>query len=461
MASGAATMLHVDLDAFYASVEQLRRPELRGRPIAVGGGVVLAASYEARRFGVRSAMPLREARRRCPALIVVEGSFSDYVECSDRVFAICERFTPLVEQISIDEAFLDVSGATRLFGSPSDIAAAIRSTVRTEVGLPISAGVASTKFLAKIASRVAKPDGLVAVDPETEVAFLHALPVELMWGVGDVTAAALKELAITSIGDLAVADAAALRARMGRGVASKLQALAWNRDVRRVETHRRAGSVGAQRAFGGSERDPEVHRTILRGLADRVGGRMRRTKRAGRTVTVRVRFDDQASVTRSTTLRAPIATTEALHQVAVHLAGLAMAEASAGRGAGLLGISVSNLVKAPHVQLELPLAMGSGATRSGSVESLDRDRLDAAIDALRDRFGKDAVRAASAGSGRRITPVEFGDLAIPAAERRAASSGEDAEDATGTEQRSHVDPHRVPEGWWEAEVGEVERIDAS
>ena len=197
--SRTAAVLHCDLDAFYASVEQQKRPELRGKPIAVGGGVVLAASYEARAFGVRSAMPVGRARRMCPSLIVVDGSFSDYLDISDRIFDICRDFTPLVEQISIDEAFLDVSGATHLFGEPGTIGAEIRHRVRDETGLAISIGVASTKFLAKVGSQVAKPDGMIVVDPATEIEFLHALPTRLIWGVGPVTERKLAEMTLRSV----------------------------------------------------------------------------------------------------------------------------------------------------------------------------------------------------------------------------------------------------------------------
>ena len=311
-----ASMLHADLDAFYASVEQLRRPELRGKPIAVGGGVVLAASYEARAFGVRSAMPLGKARRLCPNLIVVHGSYGEYAELSDQVFDICRRYTPLVEQISIDEAFLDVAGARRLFGAADDIAPRLRADVKRETGLIVSVGAARTKFLAKIASRVAKPDGLVIVPPDDELDFLHALPVGLIWGVGPVTKRRLAELGVATVAELAAVGERALRARLGNAAGRHLHALAWNRDPRPVVTRRSARSVGAQSAFGRDRHDSELRRRVLARLADRVGSRLRKKGRAGRTIGVRVRFADLQAVTRATTLAAPVSSTEAIFQVA-------------------------------------------------------------------------------------------------------------------------------------------------
>jgi DNA polymerase-4 len=414
-----ASILHVDLDAFYASVEQQRRPELRGKPVAVGGGVILAASYEARAFGVHAAMPVGRARRLCPDLIVVDGSFSDYLDISDRVFDICRDVTPMVEQISIDEAFLDVSGAIHLFGEPATMGTSIRGEVRDQTGLAISVGVASTKFLAKVASQVAKPDGIVVVAPETEIEFLHALPVRLIWGVGPVTERHLAEMGIGTIGELATTERSVLSSWLGRGAGGHLHALAWNQDPRHVLRDHRAGSVGGQRAFGGDHHDPEFHRQVIHGLADRVGSRLRKKLRAGRTVTVRVRFNDQQVVTRTTTLRAPVATTAAIAEVAEHLVGNAISEASDGRGLSLIGISISKLVVSPHVQLELPLGTDpSGIRRAGSMADLEREELDRTVDELRDRFGKESVTTASAMlRGNRGVPDEFGDLAIPVSER--------------------------------------------
>src|ERR1700757_1504923 len=225
-----ATILHADLDAFYASVEQLLDPSLRGMPIAVGGGVVLAASYEAKAFGVRGGMPRRQARALCPQLTFVSGHFKDYQQLGDAAIKVVNDFTPLVERISIDEAFADVAGCTHLFGPPADIARAIRRRVRAELGLSISVGVARTKHLAKIASQVAKPDGLVVVDPATELEFLHDLPVTLMWGVGPATEARLAKIGVTTIGQLAASSPQSVERLLGQAVGKKLTALAWNRD---------------------------------------------------------------------------------------------------------------------------------------------------------------------------------------------------------------------------------------
>src|SRR3989440_12661762 len=245
-----ATILHADLDAFYASVEQLLDPRLRGKPIAVGGGVVLAASYEARVFGVRSGMPGRRARQLCPDLVFVGGHFHEYQRLGDAAIGVLSDFTPAIERISIDEGFADVAGCTHLFGSPAEIARTVRARVRAELGLPISIGVARTKHLAKIASQVAKPDGLVVVDPETELEFLHHLPVELMWGVGPVTQARLAESGVRTIGQLARMPGQSLERLLGCAVGGKLAALSWNRDPRGIRTHRPAGSPRAQSSIG-------------------------------------------------------------------------------------------------------------------------------------------------------------------------------------------------------------------
>src|SRR3954447_4760104 len=247
---GPPSILHADLDAFYASVEQLFDPSLRGKPIAVGGGVVLAASYEAKAFGVRGGMPGRRARELCPQLIFVGGHFKDYQRLGDAAIDVLGDFTPLVERISIDEAFADVAGCTHLFGPPAEIAAKIRGRVRAELGLPISVGVARTKHLAKIASQVANPDGLLVVDPDTELEFLHHLPVELMWGVGPVTKERLAAIGVLTIGQLAQTPGGSLSRLLGSAAGAKLAALAWNRDPREIRPQRRARSAGAQSALG-------------------------------------------------------------------------------------------------------------------------------------------------------------------------------------------------------------------
>src|SRR5215470_8287752 len=321
-----ATILHADLDAFYASVEQLLDPSLRGKPIVVGGGVVLAASYEAKSFGVTSGMSGRRARELCPQLIFVGGHFQDYQRLGDAAINVLGDFTPLVERISIEEAFADVAGCTHLFGTPAEIAATIRRRVRTELGLAISVGVARTKHLAKIASQVAKPDGLVIVDPDTELDFLHDLPVELMWGVGPVTKARLAEIGVLTIGHLAKTPGWSLERLLGPAASDKLTALAWNRDPREIKTRPRARSAGAQSALGRKPAEERIFIPTLRHLADRVASRLRAKSRPGRTVTVRVRFADLRSVIRSVTLDAPVSATVILAEIAEELVRSVLAQ---------------------------------------------------------------------------------------------------------------------------------------
>ncbi len=297
---GDASILHADLDAFYASVEQRDDPQLRGRPVVVGAGVVLAASYEARAFGVRTAMGGAQARRMCPAVIVVQPRMSAYSDASKAVFAVFEDTTPLVEGISIDEAFLDVGGLRRVSGTPTEIAVRLRTDVFERVGLAITVGVARTKFLAKVASGVAKPDGLLVVPPESELDFLHPLPVERLWGVGAVTAAKLQNRGITSVGDVARISEAALISMLGRGSGRHLHALAHNHDPRSVRVGRRRGSIGSQSALGRSRTSPEALDSTVVALVDRVTRRLRGARRVGRTVVLRLRFADFSRVTRST-----------------------------------------------------------------------------------------------------------------------------------------------------------------
>jgi len=391
----AATILHADLDAFYAAVAVRNDPSLRGLPVAVGGGVILAATYEARRFGVRSAMNGAEARRRCPGLRIVPARFEEYVASSKQVMEIFGRYTPLVEAISIDEAFLDVAGSVALFGSPADMARSLRQEVRDEVGLPISVGVASTKHLAKIASRVAKPDGLVVVPPGREIEFLHPLPVTYLWGVGPVGEGRLAQYGITTIGELAQLRPDTLESWLGHHWGPHLWRLANNIDSRPAERHKGTGSGGAQSA--GRATDVEVRHQRLLSLAERIGTRLRRKQRAGRRITVRVRFDDMSAVTRAVTLPGPIAETTAIHHQATALADALVAERGNGRGVTLVGISVSMLHKAPHIQMELALEEleEEAVTRAGSVDNLRHHDLDAAVDEARNRFGRDAVRRAT------------------------------------------------------------------
>jgi DNA polymerase IV len=406
-----ATILHADLDAFYASVEQLLDPSLRGRPIAVGGGVVLAASYEAKAFGVRGGMSGRQARELCPGLQFVGGHFREYQRLGDEVIDVVRDVTPLVERISIDEAFADVTGSIHLFGPAPRIAADIRRRVRDEIGLAVSVGVATTKHLAKVASQVAKPDGLVVVDAGHERAFLDPLPVRLLWGVGPVAEARLADRGIHTIGELAATDGTTLQHLLGTAIGSKLGALATNQDQRRVDTTRRSSSMGAQSALGRRPADPELLRSALGHLADRVATRLRRAGRAGRTVTVRVRFPGMRSVTRSITLAAPIAATLILTDVAVELAAAALADEHE-QEISLLAISVSHLVHEPALQLELPLGLPGEDRRPGTPGGATRWALDHAVDRVRDRFGRESVAfAAVRFSDASRVPDEFRELA--------------------------------------------------
>ena len=372
-----ASILHADLDAFYASVEQLLDPTLLGKPIAVGGGVVLAASYEAKALGVQAGMPGWRARRLCPGLQFIGGHFSEYQRLGDEVMEVLHDFTPLVERISIDEAFLDVAGAVHLFGSPPEIGAQVRRRVREEIGLPISVGVATTKHLAKVASQVAKPDGLVVVEAGDERRFLDPLPVGLLWGVGPVTRERLAAEGIHTIGQLAASDPSALQGLLGRATGTKLSSLAANADPRGIETARRASSMGAQSAFGRRVVSDRLLRAELGFLADRVAARLRAKGRSGRTVTVRVRFPGLRSVTRSQTMPEGVSTTRALADTSLRLARTALEDNPGEREINLLAISVSKLVDAP-LPLESPL-----------------DALDQAADAVRAKFGRDAVGHAS------------------------------------------------------------------
>ncbi len=408
----AATILHADLDAFYASVEQLLDPSLRGKPVAVGGGVVLAASYEAKAFGVRSAMPGWKAQELCPSLIFVAGHFNDYQRLGDAAIKVLGDFTPLVERISIDEAFADVRGCTHLFGSPAAIAATIRRRIRHELGLAISIGVARTKHLAKIASQVAKPDGLVVVDPGVELDFLHPLPVDLMWGVGPATQARLAELGVSTIGQLAQIPGWSLARILGPAAGEKLAALSWNRDPREIRTHRRAQSAGAQSALGRKAADERVIRPTLLHLADRICTRLRAKSRPGRTVTARVRFADLSAVTRSVTLDAPISATLILAEIAEDLVRAALADHPAERTISLLAIFVSHLEENADLQLELPLGLADEARRPGAKRGMARFAADRAVDAIRNRFGWDAVRYAAVALGpERGVPDAFRELA--------------------------------------------------
>jgi DNA polymerase-4 len=396
-----ATILHADLDAFYASVEQLLAPALRGKPIAVGSGVVLAASYEAKAFGVQSGMSGRNARQLCPQLIFVSGHFNEYQRLGDEAIQIVADYTPLVERISIDEAFADVGGCTHLFGPPAEIARTIRRRVRIELGLPISVGVARTKHLAKIASQVAKPDGLVVVDPVSELDFLHDLPVGLMWGVGPVTQARLAEVDVRTIGQLAKMPGQSLERLLGSAAGEKLAALSWNRDPREIKTQRRARSAGAQAALGIEPAEQRIYRPALRHLADRIATRLRARSLSGRTVSIRVRFANLRAVTRSVTFDTPISTTIVLAQIAEGLVRAVLAQYPRERKISLLAIQVSHLAKDESVQLDLPL--GSSVMRGAA---------DHAVDTIRERFGREAIGYGSVVlSSRGSVPDAFRELA--------------------------------------------------
>jgi DNA polymerase IV len=383
-----ATILHADVDAFFAAVEQRDDPRLRGRPVIVGAWVVLAASYEAKAHGVRTAMGVARARRLCPRAIVVEPRMSAYSEASKDVYRVFDDTAPLVEGLSIDEAFLDVRGVRRLSGTPTEIAVRLRREVRERVGLPITVGIARTKFLAKVASGVAKPDGLLVVPPDGELAFLHPLPVERLWGVGPATATKLHELGIATVGEVAELPEGALVALLGRATGRKLHALAHNRDPRPVQPHRRRRSMGAQRALGRSPTSLENLDIALVGLVDRVTGRMRVAGRVGRTVVLRLRFDDFSRATRSHTLPYATASTQAILTTVRELLTIA-APMIDRRGITLVGVAVSNLADGRTVQLTLPLHAHSS------------EALDAAVDEVRQRFGSRALtRAVLLGRGQ-------------------------------------------------------------
>ncbi len=407
-----ATILHADLDAFYASVEQLLDPSLRGRPIAVGGGVVLAASYEAKAFGVRSGMSGGRARDLCPQLTFVSGHFNEYQRLGDAAITILGDFTPLVERVSIDEAFAAVSGCTQLFGPPAEIAKTIRRRVLAELGLPISVGVARTKHLAKIASQVAKPDGLVVVEPDTELDFLHDLPVELMWGVGPATRARLAEIGVLTIGQLAKTPGWSLERLLGPAAGEKLAALAWNRDSRQIKTRRRARSAGAQSAIGKKPAEARVFRPTLRHLADRIATRLRAKSLSGRTVAVRVRFADFHSVSRRVTLDASISATAILAEIAEDLVRTVLADHPHEPKISLLAISVSHLKEDATLQLELPLGLVDEGRRPGSRQGMSRRAADRAVDKIRARFGWEAIGYGAVGLGVfHSVPDEFRTLA--------------------------------------------------
>ena len=375
------TILHADVDAFFAAVEQRDDPSLRGLPVIVGTWVVLAASYEAKAQGVRTAMGVAGARRLCPNALVVEPRMSAYSEASKALYRVFEDTAPLVEGLSIDEAFLDVRGVRRLSGRPTEIATRLRAEVRERVGLPITVGIARTKFLAKVASGVAKPNGLLVVPPEGELAFLYPLPVERLWGVGHVTAAKLHQLGIRTVGQVAELAEPTLVSLLGRASGRHLHALARNRDPRPVQARRRRRSIGAQRALGRSPKSLEDVDAALVGLVERVTRRMRAAGRVGRTVVLRLRFEDFSRATRSQTLHRATANTQTILDTARALLAVA-APLIERRGITLVGIAVGNLDDVRLLQLPLPFDRRSS------------DSLDAALDAIWLRFGSTAITRA-------------------------------------------------------------------
>ena len=376
-----ASILHADLDSFYASVEQRDDPGLRGRPVIVGGGVVLAASYEAKAYGVRTAMGGAQARRLCPQAVLVPPRMTAYSQASDAVFEVFRDTSPLVEGISVDEAFIDVGGLRRNSGTPVEIAARLRSDVRSRVGLPITVGIARTKFLAKVASQEAKPDGLLLVPPGRELAFLHPLPVRRLWGVGAVTADKLRAHGIETVADVADLSETMLASLVGGGMGGRLYALSHNIDARRVTTGVRRRSVGAQRALGraGNSMSAAEIDAVVIGLIDRIASRMRGAGRTGRTVTLRLRFNDFGRATRSHTLPWATCSTHALLGTARRLVAAA-APLIAERGLTLVGFAVSQIDRDGAEQLVLPLT-----TRA------DPAAVDAAVDQVRRRYGKSAL----------------------------------------------------------------------
>ena len=394
-------ILHVDMDAFYASVELTRRPELRGRPVVVGGegrAVVLAATYEARAFGVHAAMPMAHARRLCPAAVVVPPDHRRYREVSERVMDVLREVTPLVEQVSVDEAFLDVSGARRRLGSPAAVGAVIRSRVRAQEGLACSVGVASTKFVAKLASGLAKPDGMLLVPRASTVEFLHALPVSALWGVGDRTQEALARWGISTVAEVARSDVATLQRAVGRAAGAHLHDLAWGRDPRPVTPERQEKSVGAETTFEVDLRDPAAIEQHVLAMADRCAGHLRAKGLLARTVSLKVRTSDFTTATRSRTLPEPTDLAADVFSAARSLlAGMDLD----GRAVRLVGVRVEGLVRRDGRQPTLEEAAAAAPDDGGPA----RRRAEAAIDEVRHRFGAGAVvRGALVSPGRSQLP---------------------------------------------------------
>ena len=381
-------ILHADLDAFYAAVAVKEDPSLAGKPVAVGGGVVLSCTYEAKAYGVHGGMPVREARLLCPNLILVDGSFGAYSEYSKAVFTIFESYTPTVERLSIDEAFMDVTGSVHLFGSPADIGSAIRADVKTETGLEVSVGATPRKFLSKIASQVAKPDGLIVVNPGEELDFLHPLPVGYLWGVGRVTKRKLHEMGIRTIGDIAATPEDSIIAMLGKAHAAHLYALSNNRDPRPVQTTRKAKSLSAQAAMPAQIRTLEELTPTLNRLTDRVTGRLRAKDQTTRTVTIKVRFGDLSAITRSTTMTAPTASTGTIVEVATHML-VGVLDEFPKHETTLLSVALSGISAGGLTQLAF--GVGDDDVSGGSPQELEFEALERSVDELRQRYGDGVV----------------------------------------------------------------------
>ncbi|GAA0598390.1 DNA polymerase IV [Actinomadura livida] len=390
------TILHVDMDAFFVSVELLDRPELRGRPVIVGGagprGVVSAASYEARRFGVHSAMPMSRARRLCPQAVVLPVSHGKYSRVSAAVFEIFRSVTPLVEGLSLDEAFLDVAGARRRLGRPAAIAAMIREQVRDQQGITCSVGVASTKFVAKLASTRCKPDGLLVVPADGATDFLHPLPVASLWGVGERTEQALTRIGLRTVGQLAETPLATLQRELGNATGAHLYELAWGRDPREVVPHTPDKSIGAEETFDTDIDDPEIVRRELLRLAEKVGARLRESGNAGRTVSVKLRMANFKTITRARTLDEP---TDLARVIYVTACALYEGAGLDGVRLRLVGVRVENLGPAG----EAPRQLAFDEPERGWREA------ERAMDQVAHRFGRGAVRPAALVPRADVTDV--------------------------------------------------------
>ncbi len=373
------------MDAFFASVEIRRRPALRGLPVVVGGtgnrGVVTSATYEARAFGIRSAMPAMRARALCPHAIFLPGDMQAYAEASRAVMALFREFTPLVEQLSVDEAFLDVSGARRLFGTPEEIAVLIRRRMAAEQQLTCSIGVAPNKFLAKLGSTRAKPDGMIVIPPDGVLEFLHPLPVSALWGVGKRTEESLRRMGLSTVGDVAQASRAMLRAAVGQAAAEHLHELAWGRDSRRVSTERVDKSLGSETTFETDVADAEALRRTILWLSQQVATRARAADTAGRTISVKLRFADFRTITRSRTLHTPTDVAQEIFRTAVELTEAARG----GQKLRLIGVRLEGLVEV------------AGSARQPALDEPEHSWRDAevATDAVTAKFGRGVVRPAS------------------------------------------------------------------